>query len=261
QAGKPLDIVSAFQCYGEYLSGRIDEATRADTIAHACPGAGACGGMYTANTMATAIEALGMTLPHSSSIPATHPAKLEECRRAGAVMRDLLAANLRPSDIMTRTAFENAIAVVMALGGSTNAVLHLMAMASPLGIKITLDDFQRISDRTPFIANLKPSGAYLMEDLHGLGGTPAILKYMLREGYLNGDCMTVTGKTLAENVKDARDLNFETQDVILPFSAPLKASGHLQVLRGNVAPEGSVAKITGKEGLHFEGRARVFDCE
>jgi dihydroxy-acid dehydratase len=258
--GRVLDIISAFQSYGEYVAGSIDEAERVDIVRHACPGAGACGGMYTANTMASAIEALGMSLPGSSSTPAMHPDKLAECRRAGAAIRRLLELDLRPRAIMTRAAFENAMVVVTVLGGSTNAVLHLIAMARAAGISLALDDFQAVSDRTPFLADLKPSGRYVMEDLFKVGGTPALLKMLLRQGVLDGSCMTVTGKTLAENLKDAPDLT-PGQQVIRPWRDPIQETGHIQILRGSLAPEGAVAKITGKEGLSFRGPAQVFDCE
>lgn len=258
--GEVVDIVSAFQSYGEYLAERIDEETRADIVRHACPGAGACGGMYTANTMACAIEALGMSLPYSSSTPADDPGKLEECVRSGAAIRNLLELDLRPRDIMTREAFENAMVTVMALGGSTNAVLHLLAMADAVDVPLTLDDFQAVSDRVPFLADLKPSGRYVMEDVHRVGGTPAVLKLLLEAGLLHGDCRTVTGRTLAENLESLPGLT-PGQDVIHSLDAPIKASGHIRILRGNLAPGGAVAKITGKEGLHFQGPARVFDSE
>ncbi|RMG27934.1 MAG: dihydroxy-acid dehydratase, partial [Gammaproteobacteria bacterium] len=258
--GKKLDIVSAFQSYGEFLAHRIDEHERQEIVQHACPGPGACGGMYTANTMATAIEALGMSLPYSSSTPADDAAKLRECHRAGAAMRVLLERDIKPRDIMTREAFENAMVMVMATGGSTNAVLHLIAMARAVDVPLTLDDFQAVSDRVPFLADLKPSGRYVMEDLHNVGGIPGLMKYLLREGLLHGDCLTVTGKTLAENLAEVDDLDPD-QDVIRPLEDPIKESGHIRILRGNLAPGGAVAKITGKEGLHFEGPARVFDSE
>ena len=254
------DIVSAFQSYGEYIAGTIDEAQRAEIVKKSCPGAGACGGMYTANTMASAIEALGMSLPYSSSIPAEDPGKLEECRNVGRAIRNMLEHDIKPRDIMTRDAFENAMVIVMALGGSTNAVLHLIAMARSVGVELTIDDFQKVSDRIPFIADLKPSGKYVMEDVHEVGGTPAVMKYLLDKGLLNGDCKTVTGKTIAENVKDLPGLK-EGQDVIHKLENPIKPTGHIQILRGTLAPEGAVAKITGKEGLRFEGPARVFDSE
>jgi dihydroxy-acid dehydratase len=258
--GRTLDIVSAFQSYGEYLAGRIDEATRREIVRHACPGPGACGGMYTANTMAAAIEALGMSLPGSSSTPAVDPGKREECRRAGQAIRRLLELDLKPRDIMTRAAFENAMVLVMALGGSTNAVLHLIAMARAVGITLTLDDFQKVSDRVPYIADLKPSGRYVMEDLHKVGGTPAVMKYLLEHGLLDGRCLTVTGRTLAENLSEWPGLA-PGQDVIHPLERPIKPTGHIQILYGNLAPGGAVAKITGKEGLRFSGPARVFDSE
>jgi len=260
RAGQPLDVVSAFQCYGEFLAGRIDEETRADIVRHACPGAGACGGMYTANTMASAIEALGMALPYSASTPANDPRKLEECFAAGAAIRHLLELDLKPRDIMTRDAFENAMVVVSALGGSTNAVLHLIAMARAVGVRLELDDFQKVSDRVPFLADLKPSGAYVMEDVHAVGGTPAVMKYLLERGLLRGDCVTVTGRTLAENLRDLPGLA-PGQRVIRPLEDPIKETGHIQILRGTLAPDGAVAKITGKEGLSFAGPAKVFDRE
>lgn len=260
RTGEPLDIVSAFQSYGQFVAGLVDEETRFDMVRHACPGAGACGGMYTANTMASAIETLGMTLPFSSSIPAEDPMKREECRAAGKAILNLLELDLKPRDIMTRTSFENAMAIIMALGGSTNAVLHLIAMAHSVGVDLTLDDFQSVSDRVPFIADLKPSGKYVMEDLHKVGGTPAVLKYLLAHDIIDGSCMSVTGKTLGENLEMCPDLS-SGQDVIVPLETPIKETGHLQILYGSLAPEGSVAKITGKEGLHFTGPARVFDQE
>lgn len=260
-AGKnKLDIVSAFQAYGQFLSGEIDEAQREEIIKCSIPGAGACGGMYTANTMASAIEALGMSLPLSSSIPAEEEAKLVECREAGAAMRLLLEKDIKPSDIMTSAAFENAIVVTMALGGSTNAVLHLIAMAKSVGVALTIDDFQRISDRVPFLADLKPSGKYVMEDLYDVGGVPAVMKMLFAEGLLDGDCLTVTGKTVAENLAEAAGLT-DGQDVVRPLSDPIQKSGHITILRGNLAPEGAVAKITGKEGRTFSGPAKVFDSE
>ena len=257
---KKLDIISAFQSYGEYLAGAIDEATRIDIVKKSCPGAGACGGMYTANTMAVAIEALGMSLPYSSSTPAVDPAKLDECLRAGAAIRDLLEQDIKPSDIMTREAFENAMVLVTVLGGSTNAVLHLIAMARAVGVKLDLDDFQAVSDRTPYLADLKPSGSYVMEDLHQIGGTPAVMKYLLENGLLRGDCLTVTGKTVAQNLATVAGLA-PGQDLVRPLARPIKPSGHIQILRGNLAPGGAVAKITGKEGLRFCGPARVYDSE
>ncbi|CAK9210817.1 unnamed protein product [Sphagnum troendelagicum] len=258
--GHTFDIISAFQSYGEYVGESISEAERMDIVQNSCPGAGACGGMYTANTMASAIEALGMSLPYSSSIPAEDPLKLEECRLAGKYLLELLKHDLKPRDIITRKSLNNAIAVVMALGGSTNAVLHLIAIARSVGLDLTLDDFQDISDKVPFIADLKPSGKYVMEDLHKVGGVPAVLKYLLEKGLIDGSCMTVTGKTLAENLAGCPPLA-EGQRIIFTVENPIKKTGHLQVLWGNLAPEGSVAKITGKEGLYFSGPARVFEGE
>ena len=258
--GQTLDVVSAFQSYGEALAGRITEDERQTIVRSACPGAGACGGMYTANTMASAIEALGMTLPHSSSLPATDPGKVEECRRAGAAIRKLLELDLRPSQIMTRAAFENAMVLVTVLGGSTNAVLHLLAMARAVGVELSLDDFQAVSDRVPFLADLKPSGKYVMEDLHRVGGTPAVLRMLLEHDLIEGSCLTVTGRTLAENLAEVAPLS-DGQDVVHPLSDPIKPTGHIRILRGSLAPEGAVAKITGKEGLTFRGPARVFDSE
>jgi dihydroxy-acid dehydratase len=257
---KPIDIVSAFQSYGQLLAGRIDESEREDIVTHACPGPGACGGMYTANTMASAIEAMGMSLPYSSSTPAVDTGKLEECLQAGAMIRDLLERDIRPRDIMTREAFENAMVIVMALGGSTNAVLHLLAMARSVDVALDIDDFQRASDRVPFLADLKPSGRYVMEDLHSVGGTPSVMKYLLARGLINGDCLTVTGKTVADNLAELPDLK-EGQDVIMPLERPIRPTGHIRILRGNLAPGGSVAKITGKEGEAFSGPARVYDAE
>ena len=256
-----LNIVSAFEALGQKLAGNLNEEDYQGIIRNACPGAGACGGMYTANTMASAIEALGMSLPYSSSYPALSEEKQKECREAGKAIRNLLEQNILPSDIMTKKAFHNAIVIVMALGGSTNAVLHLIAMAKSVDLVLTLDEFQEISDKTPVIADLKPSGEYLMEDVHQVGGVPAILKYLLKKGLVHGDCITVTGRTLAENVADALDLDFEKQRVILPVEKAIKATGHLQMLYGNLSPTGSVAKISGKEGERFEGPARVFDGE
>ncbi|MCU0709168.1 MAG: dihydroxy-acid dehydratase [Pirellula sp.] len=258
--GHSLDIVSAFQCYGQYLAGQIDDATRENIVRHACPGAGACGGMYTANTMASAIEALGMALPYSASIPAEDPAKKDECARAAAAMRHLLEADIKPRDIMTRKAFENAMTIVIALGGSTNAVLHLIAMARAVNVPLSLQDFQTVSDRVPYLADLKPSGKFVQEDLHSIGGTPAVMKYLLEEGFLHGDCMTVTGKTLAENLATLPGLK-QGQSIVRPVSNPIKPTGHIQILFGNLAPEGAVAKITGKEGLKFSGPARCYDSE
>jgi len=255
-----LDIVSAFQAYGEYLSGKISEEERTEIIRCSIPGAGACGGMYTANTMASAIEALGMSLPYSSSIPADDPLKRGECLAAGPAIRRLLELDLKPRDIMTRQAFENAMTIVMVLGGSTNAVLHLIAMAKAVGVPLTIDDFQRTSDRVPYLADLKPSGKYVMEDLHHVGGTPAVLKYLLEHGLIHGECLTVTGKTLAENLAEVPGLA-EGQQVIHPLEKPLKPTGHIRILRGNFCPGGAVAKITGKEGLRFSGPARCYDSE
>ena len=255
-----LDIVSAFQCYGQYLSGQISEDERSEIVRRSCPGAGACGGMYTANTMATAIEAMGMSLPYSASIPAEDPQKIEECQRAGLAILDLLKADIKPRDIMTRAAFENAMVTVMALGGSTNAVLHLLAMARSVDIDLTIEDFQSVSDRIPYIADLKPSGKFVQEDLHSIGGTPAVMKYLLQEGLLDGSCMTVTGKTLAENLETLPGLK-EGQTIVQPVSNPIKETGHIRILKGSLAPEGAVAKITGKEGLQFTGPARCFDSE
>jgi dihydroxy-acid dehydratase len=257
---RSLDIISAFQSYGEFITHKIDDQTRQQIVRRACPGPGACGGMYTANTMASAIETLGMSLPYSSSVPAVDPGKTEECHRVGPAIRNLLEQDIKPRDIMTREAFENAMVMVMALGGSTNAVLHLIAMARSVEVPLTIDDFQRTSDQTPLIADLKPSGRYVMEDLHRVGGTPAVMKYLLAEGLLNGDCLTVTGKTLAENLDACRALDGD-QKIIVPLSDPIKESGHIRILKGNLAPGGAVAKITGKEGVHFSGPARVYDCE
>jgi dihydroxy-acid dehydratase len=254
------DIVSAFQSYGEYLAGRITEEQRQEIVRVSCPGAGACGGMYTANTMASAIEALGMSLPYSASIPAEDPEKLEECVAAGRAMRTLLERDIKPRDIMTRAAFENAMTIVMALGGSTNAVLHLIAMARAVDVPLTIDDFQRISDRVPYLADLKPSGRYVQEDLHHAGGTPAVMKYLLSHGMLNGECLTVTGRTLAENLEALPGLK-PGQQVVHTLESPIKPTGHIRILKGNLAPEGAVAKITGKEGTCFTGPARVFDSE
>jgi dihydroxy-acid dehydratase len=259
--GQQLNIISAFEALGQKMAGNITPEDFKGIVQNSCPGAGACGGMYTANTMSSAIEALGMSLPYSSSNPALSKEKEEECIAAGKAVKLLLERDLKPRDIMTAKAFENAISTVMILGGSTNAVLHLIAMAKAVGVKLTQEDFQRISDKTPLIADLKPSGKYLMEDLHKIGGVPAVLKYMLKKGYLHGDCMTVTGKTIAENLKDVPELDFEKQDVIYPVEKPIKQTGHLQIMYGNLATKGSVAKITGKEGEKFKGTARVFDGE
>lgn len=259
--GQDLNIVSAFEALGQKLAGQLDEADFKGIIKHACPGAGACGGMYTANTMAAAIEALGMSLPYSSSNPALSDEKQQECKDAGKAIRYLLEKDIKPKDIMTRKAFENAIAVIMVLGGSTNAVLHMIAMAKSVDVSITQDDFQTISDKTPVLADFKPSGKYLMQDLHQYGGVPAVMKYMLAQGWLHGDCLTVTGKTIAENLAAAPDLDFDQQKIILPKEHPVKTTGHLQIMYGNLATGGSVAKISGKEGDLFEGPARVFDGE
>lgn len=259
--GEDLNIVSAFEALGQKIAGNLSEGDFNGIVQHACPGAGACGGMYTANTMASAIEALGMSLPNSSSNPALSDDKQKECAAAGEAIKILLEKNIRPSDIMTRKAFENAITVVMVLGGSTNAVLHLVAMAKSVGVELTPDDFQTISDRIPVLADFKPSGKYLMEDLHKHGGVPAVMKYLLQKGWLHGDCITVTGKTIAENLATAPDLDFTQQQVIQPAESPVKVTGHLQILYGNLAEKGSVAKISGKEGERFEGTARVFDGE
>src|SRR3954463_10980204 len=259
--GEDLNIVSAFEALGQKIAGNLSDADFKGIIQNACPGAGACGGMYTANTMASAIEALGMSLPYSSSNPALSAEKKQECEAVGAAIRNLMEKNIRPSDIMTRKAFENAIVVIMALGGSTNAVLHLIAMARSVGIELSQNDFQKISDKIPVLADFKPSGKYLMEDLHEHGGVPAVMKYLLSKSLLHGDCLTVTGKTVEENMKDAPKLDFEKQKIIMPLEKPLKATGHLQILYGNLAEGGSVAKISGKEGERFEGTARVFEGE
>jgi dihydroxy-acid dehydratase len=256
-----LNIVSAFEALGKKIAGNLSEADFKAIVQHACPGAGACGGMYTANTMASAIEALGMSLPNSSSNPALSKDKQKECAAIGAAIKLLLEKDIKPKDIMTRKAFENAITVIMVLGGSTNAVLHLIAMAKSVGVPLTQDDFQTISDRVPVLADFKPSGKYLMQDLHEHGGVPAVMKYLLSKGLLHGDCITVTGKTVAENLKDAPALDFDKQKIVMPLETPIKATGHLQILYGNLAEGGSVAKISGKEGERFEGTARVFDGE
>lgn len=260
KSGESIDIVSAFQAYGQYISGQITEEERFDIIRNACPGGGACGGMYTANTMATAIETLGLTLPGSSSYPAESKEKKLECENVGPAIRNILKEDIRPRDILTREAFEDAMVITTILGGSTNAVLHLIAIAHSVGIKLTIDDFQAVTDRTPFLADLKPSGKYVMADMHKIGGTPGVLKFLLKEGLIKGDRITVTGKTLKENVKDAPDVT-EDQDILRPMSNPIKATGHLAILRGSLAPGGAVGKITGKEGTRFEGKARVYESE
>ncbi|MBW7838288.1 MAG: dihydroxy-acid dehydratase [Chitinophagaceae bacterium] len=259
--GQDLNIVSAFEALGQKISGHLSEQDFHGIVRHSCPGPGACGGMYTANTMASAIEALGMSLPYSSSNPAISPEKRKECDDAGKAMRNLLEKNILPRDIMTKEAFENAIKLIMVLGGSTNAVIHLIAMAKSVGISVTQEDFQRISDVTPMLSDFKPSGKYLMQDLHEHGGIPAVMKYMLNRGKMNGDCLTVTGKTIAENLAEVKELDFKTQKIVHSFEDPIKPTGHLQILYGNLAPQGSVAKITGKEGEKFVGPARVFDGE
>jgi dihydroxy-acid dehydratase len=258
--GKPRDIISAFQSYGEYLAGTITDEQRLDIVQHACPGAGACGGMYTANTMAVAIEALGLSLPYSSSAPAEDAAKAEECRRAPAAILALLERDLKPLDILTPRSFENAMVMVMAVGGSTNAVLHLLAIAGTAGVKLELADFQRVSDKVPLLADLKPSGTYVQEDLHGVGGTPALMKYLLERGLLHGDAMTVTGRTLGENLAPLPGLK-SGQTIVQPLETPINPRGHIRILSGNLAPAGAVAKITGKEGEKFSGPAKVFDSE
>ncbi|OAD01231.1 hypothetical protein MUCCIDRAFT_29874 [Mucor lusitanicus CBS 277.49] len=258
--GREIDIGNALECNGEFNSGKITEEERKDIIRNACPGSGSCGGMFTANTMSSAIEALGLSLPYSSSIPAESPLKVQECLRAGKAIRLLLERDIKPKDILTRKAFENAFVTIMVLGGSTNAVLHMLAMAKAADVDFTIDDVQTISSKTPFLADLRPSGKYVMEDLHDIGGVPGVLKYLLQKGMLHGDCLTVTGKTLAENLAEVDDLA-EGQQIIRPVENPIKPTGHLTILRGNLAPEGAVAKITGKEGLEFTGIARVFDEE
>lgn len=258
--GKSLDIVSAFQAYGQYITGQITEEERFDIIRNACPGAGACGGMYTANTMGSAAEILGMTLPGSSSFPAVSPEKKAECEAVGPAMRNLLKEDIRPRDIMTRKAFENAMVLISILGGSTNAVLHLIPIADAVGVQLTIDDFQVVSDRTPLLADLKPSGKYVFEDLFHIGGIPALLKFLLKEGLIDGSGMTVTGKTMKENLEKFKAFA-DDQPIIRPLSDPIKPTGHIQILRGSLAPGGSVAKITGKEGLVFKGKAKVYDAE
>ena len=259
--GKKLDIISAFEALGQKFAGTISDEDYEGVIKNAIPGAGACGGMYTANTMASSMEAMGLTLPNSSSYPATHEGKKAECLAIGAAMKILLEKNICPRDIMTRAAFENAMTVVMVLGGSTNAVLHYLAIAHAAGIDFTLQDVQAISDRTPLLGDLKPSGKYYMEDVLAIGGVPAIMKYLLQVGLIHGECMTVTGKTIAENLADVAELDFDTQKIILPVQTPIKPTGHLQILYGNLAIEGAVAKITGKEGERFEGIAKVCERE
>ncbi|TWI78365.1 dihydroxy-acid dehydratase [Lacibacter cauensis] len=259
--GEELNIISAFEALGKKLAGTITPEDFKEVVKHSCPGAGACGGMYTANTMASAIEALGMSLPYSSSNPATSGEKQNECLAAGKAIKVLLEKDIKPRDIMTKKAFENAIVTIMIFGGSTNAVLHLIAMAKSVDVDLTQEDFQRISDKTPVLADFKPSGKFLMQELHAHGGVPAVMKYLLNKGLLHGDCLTVTGKTVAENLADIEPINFETQKIVFPLEQPLKATGHLQILYGNLAEKGSVAKISGKEGERFEGPARVFDGE
>ncbi|PWT70453.1 MAG: dihydroxy-acid dehydratase, partial [Bacteroidetes bacterium] len=259
--GQDLNIVSAFEALGQKIAGQLSEADFKGIVMNSCPGAGACGGIYTANTMSSAIEALGMSLPYSSSNPAVSEAKQKECEAAGKAIRLLMEKDIRPRDIMTRKAFDNAITVVMALGGSTNAVLHLIAIAKSIDIQLTLEDFQNIANKVPVLADMKPSGKYMMEDLHHIGGVPAVMKYLLSKGLLHGDCLTATTHTLAENLKDVPDLKFDSQKVIMPLEAPIKKTGHLQMLYGNLAETGSVAKITGKEGEKFKGPARVFEGE
>ena len=257
---KKLDIVSAFEAWGEKVTGTIDNKEYREIIKKSCPGSGACGGMYTANTMASAIEALGMSLPFSSSIPANNKMRNSISSETGKAMKKLIEDDLKPLDIINKKSIENAVTTVVALGGSTNAVLHFLAIARAAKIDFTIDDFQRISEKTPFIADLKPSGKYLMEDLHEIGGVPVVLKYLLKKGYLHGDCLTVTGNTLSENLDEVEELTFQ-QDIIRPCENPIKNSGHIRILYGNLAGEGSVAKITGKEGLYFSGTANVFDSE
>lgn len=260
EADEKLDIVSAFQCYGQYLAGTLSEDERKDIVRKSCPGAGACGGMYTANTMASAIEAMGMSLPYSSSIPAEDPDKLKECLAAGPAMLNLLEQDIKPRDIMTRAAFDNAMNLIMAVGGSTNAVLHLLAMARAVDVNLTIDDFQQASDRVPLLADLKPSGRFVQEELHAVGGTPAVMKLLLKHDLIDGNCLTVTGKTVAENLAELPGLA-EGQEVVRPYSNPIKATGHIRIMRGNFCPDGAVAKITGKEGLKFTGVANCFDSE
>lgn len=257
---KKLDIVSAFEAYGEFLQHKIDEGAYSEVLMHACPGPGACGGMYTANTMSSAIETLGLSLPYSSCAPAQSEKKQEECKQLGQAIRNLLENDIKPKDIVTRASIENAVAMVIALGGSTNAVLHILAIAQTAGISFSIDDFQEVSDRTPYIADLKPSGKYVMEDLHDVGGVPGVQKLLLEHDYLDGSCLTVTGKSLEENLAELPSLQ-KDQVIVFPVTNPIKNTGHLNILYGNVAPEGSVAKITGKEGTRFEGTANVFESE
>lgn len=259
--GQSLDIVSAFEALGKKFAGNISDEDFKGVIQNSIPGPGACGGMYTANTMSSSIEAMGLSLPFSSTYPATHEGKQEECKKIGAAMKKLLELDLTPSKIITRKSLENALTIVMALGGSTNAALHYLAIARAANIPLTLDDIQEISDRVPFIADLKPSGKYFMEDMLSIGGVPAVMKYLLKEGLLHGDCITVTGKTVAENLENEKDLDFESQKIVFPLSSPIKSSGHIQILYGNLAPTGAVAKITGKEGLRFHGHAKICEHE
>ena len=258
---KELDVVSAFEAWGEKVSGKIDDKEYKNVIKNACPGAGACGGMYTANTMASAIEALGMSLPYNSSNPAISNEKVSECAQLGSAIKLLIEKDIKPSDIVTKKSLENALRLITVLGGSTNAVLHFLAISRAANLDLSIDYFQEISDSTPYIANLKPSGKYLMKDLHKIGGVPSVLKYMLENNMLNGDCMTVTGKTLEENLSKIKSPDLKSSDIIFPLSNPIKESGHIQILKGNLAEEGCVAKITGKEGLKFSGPAKVFDSE
>jgi dihydroxy-acid dehydratase len=259
--GKKLDIVSAFEAYGQKVAGTITEEDYKGVIQNSIPGQGACGGMYTANTMASSIEAMGLSMPYNSSYPATHEGKVQECIDLGAAMKNLLEKQILPRDIITRKSLENAVTIVMALGGSTNAVLHYLAIAHSAGIEFTIDDIQVISDRTPFIADLKPSGKYYMEDIMELGGVQSVMKYLHSKGLIHGECMTVTGKTVADNLAEAPDLDFNAQDIIRPIDEPIKSTGHIQIMKGNLAEEGGVAKITGKEGLRFEGIAKVCNKE
>ena len=258
---KELDVVSAFEAWGEKVSGKIDDKEYKSVIKNACPGAGACGGMYTANTMASAIEALGMSLPYNSSNPAISNEKVSECAQLGSAIKLLIEKDIKPSDIVTKESLENALRLITVLGGSTNAVLHFLAISRAANLDLSIDYFQEISDSTPYIANLKPSGKYLMKDLHKIGGVPSVLKYMLENNMLNGDCMTVTGKTLEENLSKIKSPDLKSSDIIFPLSNPIKESGHIQILKGNLAEQGCVAKITGKEGLKFSGPAKVFDSE